>query len=96
MCTELDLDPIDQPVWPAGARAREAPREASLVLPQRRHESAAVPRGACTRRSRPRGRALLAPLHAVSGALTGRCGQSKSAHKTRQKYAIQRTYILLR
>ena len=49
----------------AGRLVPEAP-EASPVLPQRRHESAAVPRGACTRRSTTRGRALQAPLQSAA------------------------------
>ena len=48
-----------------GRLVPEAP-EASPVLPQRRHKGAAVPRGACTRRSTTRGRALLAPLESVA------------------------------
>ena len=40
--------------------------EATPVLPQRRHESAAVPRGACTRRSTTHGRALQAPLQSAA------------------------------
>jgi hypothetical protein len=43
----------------------EAP-EASPVLPQRRYKGAAVPKGACTRRSTTRGRTLLAPLQSVA------------------------------
>jgi len=48
-----------------GRLVPEAP-EAAPVLPQRRYKGAAVPKGACTRRSTTRGRALLAPLQSVA------------------------------
>ena len=68
----LDLSPAAPKARPRaqwrrldGRLVPEAP-EASPVLPQRRHESAAVPRGACTRRSTTRGRALQAPLQSAA------------------------------
>jgi hypothetical protein len=53
--------------WPRpDGRLVPASPEATPVLPQRRHESAAVPRGACTRRSTTHGRALQAPLQSAA------------------------------